>query len=61
MDLYSFQKEGIAFALERGASLIADEMGLGKTAQAIDLSKKRARSSALPSSPWEASCIRAQR
>jgi hypothetical protein len=34
MDLYSFQKEGIAFALEREASLIADEMGLGKTAQA---------------------------
>lgn len=30
-----FQKAGIAFALDRPATLIADEMGLGKTIQAI--------------------------
>jgi SNF2 family DNA or RNA helicase len=34
-ELYPFQEEGIAFALEREASLIADDMGLGKTVQAI--------------------------
>ena len=34
-ELFPFQKEGAAFALEREASLIADEMGLGKSAQAI--------------------------
>jgi SWI/SNF-related matrix-associated actin-dependent regulator of chromatin subfamily A-like protein 1 len=35
MSLYPFQKEGIAFATNREASLIADDMGLGKTVQAI--------------------------
>ena len=35
MSLYPFQKEGIAFATNREASLIADDMGLGKTAQAV--------------------------
>ena len=34
-ELFPFQKEGVAFALEREASLIADGMGLGKTAQAV--------------------------
>jgi SNF2 family DNA or RNA helicase len=33
MSLYPFQKEGIAFATNREASLIADDMGLGKTAR----------------------------
>ena len=35
MSLYPFQKEGIAIATNREASLIADDMGLGKTVQAI--------------------------
>lgn len=35
IDLFPYQKEGIAFALFRKASIIADEMGLGKTVQAI--------------------------
>jgi SWI/SNF-related matrix-associated actin-dependent regulator 1 of chromatin subfamily A len=35
MSLYPFQKEGIAFATNREASLIADDMGLGKTVQEI--------------------------
>jgi len=34
-DLFTYQKEGIEFALFRKASIIADEMGLGKTIQAI--------------------------
>jgi SWI/SNF-related matrix-associated actin-dependent regulator 1 of chromatin subfamily A len=34
-ELLPFQKEGVAFALDREASLIADDMGLGKTVQAI--------------------------
>ena len=34
-ELLPFQKEGVAFALAREASLIADGMGLGKTAQAV--------------------------
>ena len=34
-ELLPFQKEGVAFALDREASLIADSMGLGKTAQAV--------------------------
>ena len=34
-DPLPFQQEGIAFALERPASLIADAMGLGKTARAV--------------------------
>lgn len=33
--LYSFQKEGIRFAVKAGKAIIADEMGLGKTIQAI--------------------------
>ncbi len=33
--LYSYQKEGIRFAIRAGKSIIADEMGLGKTIQAI--------------------------
>ena len=37
MSLYPFQKEGIAFATNREASLIADDMGLRKTVQAIGL------------------------
>ncbi len=37
IDLYDYQKEGIAFALFRKASIIADEMGLGKTIQAIGI------------------------
>ncbi len=35
IDLFPYQKEGIAFALFRRAAIIADEMGLGKTVQAI--------------------------
>ena len=35
ISLYPFQKEGIAFAARREASLIADDMGLGKSAQAV--------------------------
>jgi hypothetical protein len=34
-ELLPFQKEGVAFALDREASLIADGVGLGKTAQAV--------------------------
>jgi superfamily II DNA or RNA helicase len=34
-ELPPFQKEGVAFALDREASVIADSMGLGKTAQAV--------------------------
>jgi len=34
-DYLPFQKAGIAFALQRDATLIGDEMGLGKTIQAI--------------------------
>ena len=34
-ELFPYQKEGIAFALFKKASIIADEMGLGKTIQAI--------------------------
>jgi SNF2 family DNA or RNA helicase len=33
--LYSYQKEGILFAVKSGRCLIADDMGLGKTIQAI--------------------------
>ena len=32
-----YQKAGIAYAMERGSTLIGDEMGLGKTIQAIGL------------------------
>ena len=35
MDLFAYQKEGVAFALYRKVAIIADEMGLGKTLQAI--------------------------
>ncbi|MBN1158591.1 MAG: DEAD/DEAH box helicase [Bacteroidales bacterium] len=35
IELFPYQKEGIAFALFRKAAIIADEMGLGKTVQAI--------------------------
>ena len=35
LDYLTFQKAGIAFALERKSTLIADQMGLGKTIQAI--------------------------
>lgn len=35
IELFPYQKEGIAFALFRKAAIIADEMGLGKTIQAI--------------------------
>jgi hypothetical protein len=35
LELFPFQREGVAFALEREASLIADGMGLGKTAQVV--------------------------
>jgi SNF2 family DNA or RNA helicase len=34
-NLYSYQKEGVEFALFRKNAIIADEMGLGKTIQAI--------------------------
>ncbi len=34
-ELHPYQKEGVAFAIQAGRSLIADEMGLGKTLQAI--------------------------
>jgi ERCC4-related helicase len=33
--LYSYQEEGVRFAVFRRAAIIADEMGLGKTLQAI--------------------------
>ena len=36
-DLFSYQKEGVAFALFKKAAIIADEMGLGKTLQAITI------------------------
>ena len=35
IELFPYQKEGIAYALFRKAAIIADEMGLGKTLQAI--------------------------
>lgn len=35
IELFPYQKEGIAFALFRKSAIIADEMGLGKTIQAI--------------------------
>ncbi len=35
IELFPYQKEGIAFALFRKSAIIADEMGLGKTLQAI--------------------------
>lgn len=35
MELFTHQKEGIAFLKERGRAILADEMGLGKTRQAI--------------------------
>lgn len=35
MDLYPYQKEGVAALLNRGSALLADEMGLGKTVQAL--------------------------
>lgn len=35
VNLYSYQKEGIRFAINKGKAIIADEMGLGKTIQAI--------------------------
>lgn len=34
-ELFSYQKEGVEFALFRKVAIIADEMGLGKTLQAI--------------------------
>ena len=34
-DLFSYQLEGVEFALFREGTIIADEMGLGKTLQAI--------------------------
>jgi len=37
IDLFDYQKEGIAFAIFRKAAIIADEMGLGKTIQAIGI------------------------
>ena len=37
-DLYQFQKEGVAFGLNKcGRLLLGDEMGVGKTIQAIAL------------------------
>lgn len=35
--LFSYQKEGVEFALFREGAIIADEMGLGKTLQAITI------------------------
>jgi len=35
MDLYPFQKQGVAYSLQRKRLIIGDQMGLGKTAQAI--------------------------
>jgi hypothetical protein len=35
LDLYDYQKAGIAYALEAKRTFLADQMGLGKTAQAI--------------------------
>lgn len=35
MTFYPFQKAGIAYAMQREATLIADEMGIGKTIQAV--------------------------
>jgi len=35
LDLYAYQKAGIAFAASRENTLLADQMGLGKTPQAI--------------------------
>jgi SNF2 family DNA or RNA helicase len=35
MELYPFQKAGVAYAVKNGKVFIADEMGLGKTVQAI--------------------------
>lgn len=34
-NLFSYQRQGVAFAAKAGRCLIADEMGLGKTVQAI--------------------------
>lgn len=34
-ELMDFQKEGVAYAVDKGCVLIADEMGLGKTIQAL--------------------------
>lgn len=34
-NLFSYQKEGVCFAVEAGRCLIADDMGLGKTIQAL--------------------------
>jgi SNF2 family DNA or RNA helicase len=36
-DLFSYQLEGIAFALRCEGASLADEMGLGKTVQAIGI------------------------
>ena len=37
-NLYEFQKEGVAFGLEKfGRMLLGDEMGVGKTIQAIGI------------------------
>ncbi len=35
VDLYPFQREGVAFLAATGRALLGDEMGLGKTVQAI--------------------------
>ncbi|MDO8512497.1 MAG: DEAD/DEAH box helicase [bacterium] len=37
--LYSFQQEGIIFAVRAGRCLIADDMGLGKTIQAVGVAE----------------------
>lgn len=40
-DLYTYQKEGIAFAACKKGAIIADEMGLGKTIQAIGIALQK--------------------
>lgn len=60
LELFPYQRAGVAYALGRRATLIADEMGLGKTVQAIGVANSTGARSILVVCPlsvklnWEA-------
>ncbi len=42
-DLYSYQRQGVAWLLQNNRALLGDDMGLGKTAQALSAARRLVR------------------